>query len=108
MPLLRSKPYARAYLAARYSLVFAQVSVASALPLARAVIPPPDGGYPNQNTAEGDDALFSLTAGIGNTAVGNSALYSITDGVDNTAVGSGALNANTASYNTAIGMFSML
>src|SRR6476659_7620474 len=30
-------------------------------PQARAVSPPPDGGYPNNNTAEGQDALFSLT-----------------------------------------------
>ena len=31
-------------------------------PMAQALLPPPppDGGYPNQNTAEGDDALFSL------------------------------------------------
>ena len=29
-------------------------------PTARAVTPPPDGGYP-RNTAEGEDALFSLT-----------------------------------------------
>ena len=27
------------------------------LPRAQAVLPPPDGGYPSQNTAEGDDAL---------------------------------------------------
>jgi len=32
--------------------------------------PPPDGGYPNHNTAEGDDALFSLTVGGDNTAIG--------------------------------------
>ena len=32
-------------------------------PVALAVDPPPDGGYPNQNTAEGEDALFSLTTG---------------------------------------------
>jgi hypothetical protein len=32
--------------------------------------PPPDGDYPNGNTAEGDDALFSLdtSQGIDNTA----------------------------------------
>src|SRR5437899_3816823 len=29
-------------------------------PTAQAVDPPPDGGYPGQNTAEGTDALFSL------------------------------------------------
>src|SRR5436309_1831309 len=30
------------------------------LPATRAVLPAPDGGYPGQNTAGGDDALFSL------------------------------------------------
>jgi hypothetical protein len=29
-------------------------------PPARAVIPAPDGGYPNQNTAEGEDPVLSL------------------------------------------------
>jgi hypothetical protein len=29
-------------------------------PTLRAVDPPPDGGYPNSNTAEGDDALSGL------------------------------------------------
>ena len=37
-------------------------------PGARAVTPPPDGGYPNENTAEGDGALFNLTIGRSNTA----------------------------------------
>ena len=40
------------------------------LPRAQAVVPPPDGGYPGNNTAEGDFALFSLTTGFANTAVG--------------------------------------
>jgi hypothetical protein len=31
-------------------------------PAAQAVLPPPDGGYSGQNTAEGDDAHFSLNA----------------------------------------------
>ena len=43
-------------------------------PAARAVDPPPDGGYPGDNTAEGDDALFSLTTGSDNTAIGDDAL----------------------------------
>ena len=34
---------------------------------AQAVSPPPDGGYPGGNTAEGQNALFSLTAGNVNT-----------------------------------------
>ena len=52
-------------------------------PTARAVDPPPDGGYPNQNTAEGEDALFSLTTGADNTAMGFDALDSNTTGSDN-------------------------
>jgi hypothetical protein len=35
-----------------------------------AVVPPPDGGYPGFNTAEGHNALFNLTTGVGNAAVG--------------------------------------
>ena len=56
-----------------------------------AVSPPPDGGYPNQTTAEGDSALFSLTTGANNTATGFQALYSDTIGRENTAIGAGAL-----------------
>src|SRR6266568_5980604 len=51
-------------------------------PTARAVLPAPDGGYPNNNTAEGDGALFSLTTGFNNTANGFQALYSNTGGFD--------------------------
>ena len=38
----------------------------------QAVVPPPDGGYPGGNTAEGHLALASLntSAGLYNTAVG--------------------------------------
>ena len=39
-------------------------------PTALAVDPPPDGGYPNQNSAGGDDALFSLTTGADNALAG--------------------------------------
>jgi hypothetical protein len=39
-----------------------------------AVSPPPDGGYAGGNTAEGQNALFSLTTGTYNTALG---LYSL-------------------------------
>jgi hypothetical protein len=73
-------------------------------PASRAVTPPPDGGYPNQNTAEGDDALFSLTVGANNTALGFEALFNDQNGTNNTAVGYLALFANvTAHDNTAIG-----
>src|SRR6476620_1673937 len=57
--------------------------------------PPPDGGYPNDNTAEGEDALFSLTTGDSNTAIGFNALYSNTTGFGNTATGYTALQSNT-------------
>jgi len=39
------------------------------LPGAQAVNPPPDGGYPGGNTAEGQNALSSLTTGGSNTNV---------------------------------------
>src|ERR1700687_1034178 len=67
-------------------------------PSARAVSPKPDGGYPGQNTAEGDNALFSLTTGFDNTAIGNSALFSNISS-DNTAIGAAALFSNTTGNN---------
>jgi trimeric autotransporter adhesin len=94
-------------------------------PRAQAVDPPPDGGYPNRNTAEGTDALFNLdisqafvsdntatgfdalftnTTGFGNTATGSQALYGNTTGGNNTADGVDALYFNTTgSGNTATG-----
>ena len=80
------------------------LSVVTFASAALAVDPPPDGGYLNQNTAEGEDALFSLTSGSGNTALGFQALYSNTDGFNNTAIGSTALFSNTTGFdNTAVG-----
>jgi Chaperone of endosialidase len=75
----------------------------SPVPKAFAVTPAPDGGYPNGNTAEGQNALFSLTTGIKNTAVGFDALLHNTTGNDNTAYGYEALYSNTSSFNTANG-----
>jgi hypothetical protein len=75
----------------------------SLLPAAQAVSPPPDGGYPGGNTAEGQNALFGLTSGGFNTAVGLVSLRVNSTGSFNTAVGAGALFANTQSDNTAIG-----
>jgi trimeric autotransporter adhesin len=74
-------------------------------PHARAVIPAPDGGYPNQNTAEGDDALLDLTTGMNDTAIGFAALLNNTTGNWNTANGAFALGSNTTgSNNTANGV----
>jgi Chaperone of endosialidase len=70
---------------------------------AQAVVPPPDGGYRGGNTAEGQEALFSLTTGRSNTAVGCYSLFAITDGFFNTGIGAKTLIANTGDNNTATG-----
>lgn len=75
---------------------------------ADAITPPPDGGYPGGNTAEGHNALQSLTTGGYNTAVGFSSLGSNSTNSYNTAVGAGSLLANTADENTAIGAGALL
>ena len=77
-------------------------------PAAQAVSPPPDGGYPGGNTAEGQNALFGLTIGEFNTAVGFFALESNTIGSFNTALGAGTLFANTVDSNTAVGAGALL
>jgi len=78
------------------------------LPSARAVTPPPDGAYPNGNTAEGSNALFSLTTGTWNTAIGAQALYSNTTGSRNNAVGVSALvNHKSNNYNNAVGALAL-
>jgi hypothetical protein len=77
-------------------------------PKAFGVVPAPDGGYPGGNTAEGANALLSLTTGGFNTAVGYLSLRSSTDGSFNTATGAGALFANTADENTATGAAALL
>jgi Chaperone of endosialidase len=69
----------------------------------QAVNPPPDGGYPGGNTAEGTNALSSRTTGIYNTAIGIYSLLSLTDGSFCTALGAGTLLSNTAAENTATG-----
>jgi hypothetical protein len=97
------RPYARSdFLLVPLSLVLVCVAL---LPKAQAVSPPPDGGYPNGNTAEGTNALFRLTSGNLNTAVGLNALYHNTIGNYNTANGANALISNTTGgLNTANGV----
>src|SRR5215510_1725518 len=73
------------------------------LPNVQAVVPPPDGGYPNFTTAEGTKALQNVTTGAANTGLGWYSLFSVTTGKLNTAVGSATLVLNTADNNTAVG-----
>jgi Chaperone of endosialidase len=91
------------------SLILASLLTGFAfLQTAQAVVPPPDGGYSGNNTAEGQDALLHLTTGVQNTAVGFLSLKSDTTGSYNTAIGSGTLLANSADGNTATGTFALL
>src|SRR6266480_372463 len=115
----------------RFTLIILVLAGSALLPETRAVSPPPDGGYPGGNTAEGQNALLSLTSGMYNTAVGFDSLVlnaagnfntgvgagalltnvgdpTTGDGVENTAIGAGALLSNSAgSRNTAIGAFAL-
>ena len=88
-------------------LVFACFALS---PMAQAVSPPPDGAYPGGNTAEGFNALFSLSTQDGgfNTAVGFYSLAANVTGSLNTAVGAGALDLNTGHNNTATGAAALL
>jgi hypothetical protein len=70
----------------------------------RAVNPPPDGGYSNFNTAEGQNALLHLTTGVANTANGWFSLTSNTDGSFNTGVGAGTLTLNVGNQSTGDGV----
>ena len=78
------------------------------LPKAQAIFLPPDGNYPGGNTAEGQEALLSLTDGTYNTSVGFFSLRANRSGNFNTAIGAGALLDNRAEENTAIGAAALL
>jgi hypothetical protein len=78
------------------------------LPHMQAVTPPPDGGYPGGNTAEGTKALLSQTTGGYNAAIGWLSLESLTTGTFNTGVGAGTLALNNGDQNTATGAGALL
>jgi len=63
---------------------------------------------PGFNTADGEQALFSLTTGSGNSAFGWRALFSNTTGNFNTGLGGGALVLNNGDSNTAVGAAALL
>jgi uncharacterized coiled-coil protein SlyX len=92
------------------SLILIPLLIAFALlQSVHAVVPAPDGGYPNFNTAEGTNALQHLTTGVGNTAAGWRSLFTASTGDLNTAIGAGTLVSNsTGSHNTANGALALL
>ena len=98
----------RGLLLRRVPYVALVIAVFTVLPKTKAMSPPPDGGYPGGNTAEGDSALSSLTSGSYNTGLGWFSLRSVTSNGRNTAVGAGTLLLNTANDNTAIGAGALL
>ena len=93
-----------------FILVILTVAGTILLPNVHAVNPPPDGGYPGFNTAEGQNALLSLdtSTGFANTAVGALSLESSVDASFNTGVGAGTLALNTGNDNTAVGAAALL
>jgi hypothetical protein len=90
------------------SLFIGLTLLCPAAPKAFGVSPPPDGGYPGGNTAEGQNALLSRTTGGFNTALGWFSLESLTTGSFNTGVGAGTLVLNTGDENTATGVGALL
>jgi hypothetical protein len=92
LPRVQPIQIIRGFLLIPLALAWLALSLA---PNAFGVSPAPDGGYANQNTAEGDNALFSLATGFGNTANGFQALYFNTTGNYNTAYGGNSLFHNT-------------
>jgi hypothetical protein len=77
-------------------------------PEVNGVVPPPDGGYPGSNTAEGQNALLSRTTGTFNTAIGFFSLRALNTASFCTGLGAGTLLANTAGENTATGAGALL
>lgn len=91
-----------------FSLVALALFGFGLLPRAQAVVPAPDGGYPNFTTAEGTNALQNLTTGAANTGVGWYSLFSDITASFNTGVGAATLVFNTGESNTAIGTAALL
>src|SRR6266481_9685492 len=107
----RSLPLRRGFLLIPLILVSFAFS-----PQMRGGLPPqipgnPDGCYPAFNTAEGCNALFQVTGGIGDTAVGWFSNFLAGDASFNTSVGAGTLALDSgagAGQNTAVGTAAMI
>jgi hypothetical protein len=101
---MNCSPLRRAFVLITFTTGFALSQAAQAqLPS-----PTPDGGYPNGNTAEGNNALQNLTTGDHNTALGNGALFSNSTGFQNAATGAGALLSNTTGFHNMADGFAAL
>ena len=91
-----------------FTTILLAVGILGFCPLAQAGCPSPNPGCPGGNTADGQNALLSLTTGTYNTGVGIYSLLSLTENDFCTAVGAGALLANTGGQNTAVGAGALL
>src|ERR1700730_4183514 len=91
-----------------FAQIFLTFACFALSPIAQAISPLPDGGSSGGYTAEGQNALFSLSTGIYNTAVGLFSLESDSEGKFNTATGAGTLLVNTDDENTATGAGALL
>jgi Chaperone of endosialidase len=108
-PMIQPKRTLKSLTSSRLLIIPLLFGCFALVPMAPAVVPPPDGGYPNFTTAEGTNALKSLTTGSANTAVGWYSLFSDTAGAFNTGVGAGTLLFNTTGEeNTATGVGALL
>jgi len=99
----RSLPFRRGF------LLIPLILVSFALSQVQAAINSPDPGIPPvSNTADGSNALASITSGIFNSAFGFDACLINTDASFNTGIGAGALLLNNASQQTAVGAGALL
>jgi hypothetical protein len=69
---------------------------------------PPRGLVPLSNTADGQNALLSITTGLYNSAFGFDAVLLNSDASFNTGLGAGALLLNNANENTGVGAGALL
>ncbi len=69
---------------------------------------PDPGAKPLSNTADGTNALLSITTGLYNSAFGFDSLLSTSDASFDTGIGAGALLLDTGGTNTAVGAGALL
>ena len=99
-----------------FTTVLSVLACCAFLPAMQAQLPPeipgnPDGCYPAFNTAEGCNALFLVTGGLGNTAVGWYSNFLAGNASFDTGVGAGTLALTSgvgSGQNTALGTAAMI